>query len=54
MFLPIPPWAPEERAAATKAILEHREAKLAMKGDTVDPATRQQYAADAETHRTRP
>ena len=45
---------PEERAAATKAILEHREAKLAMKGDTVDPATRQQYAADAETHRTRP
>lgn len=45
---------PEERAAATKAILEHREAKLAMKGDTVDPATRKQYAADADTHRTRP
>lgn len=45
---------PEERGAATKAILEHREAKLAMKGDSVDPSLKEQYASDADTHRTRP
>lgn len=45
---------PEERAAATKRVLEDRDAKLIMKSDAVDPATKQKFADDAEEHRTQP
>lgn len=45
---------PEERAAATKAILENRDAKLQMKGDAVDDSLKSQFAGDADKHRTRP
>jgi hypothetical protein len=45
---------PEERAAATKAILENRDAKLQMKGDAVDDGLKSRFAADADRHRTQP
>lgn len=45
---------PEERAAATKAILENRDAKLQMKGDAVDDSLKSQFAGDADKHRTQP
>ena len=43
---------PEERAAATHAILENRDAKLLMKSDSIKDSTRTQFALDTDQHRT--
>ena len=45
---------PDERAVATKAILENREAKLLMKGNDIDGPTKDQFATDARKTRTQP
>lgn len=45
---------PQERAAATKAILENRDAKLLMKGGPIKESLKSQFAADTEQTRTRP
>lgn len=45
---------PQERAAATKAILENRDAKLLMKGGPIKEGLKSQFAADTEQTRTRP
>ena len=45
---------PAEKAAATKALLENRDAKLLMKSGDVDDGLKGQFAASADAHRTQP
>lgn len=45
---------PGEKAAATKAVLENRDAKLLMKSAQVDDGLKGQFAAAADAHRTQP
>ena len=45
---------PDQKAVAAKAILENRDAKMLMKGGTVDDSTKSSFAADTNKHRTQP
>lgn len=45
---------PQERADATKAILENRDAKILMKGEGLDDSLKARFASDTDANRTQP
>lgn len=45
---------PEEQKAAVQQVLENRDAKLLLKGNTVDKGTKAAFSSLTEEHRTKP